>query len=228
MLDLTRFDAATGALCVDGTTSGYYWKKSPTNSSIFILHLEGGGWCYDVASCTKRCGPTASPFQWNPLCSSKFWPSTLTVEGLLEPQDSPELASANKAYVKYCTSDAHMGFGESDGRLFRGARVVRAVIEDLVNRRGLGRSPRKDLLLFGGSSAGARGAMVHLDYVHEMMGNSTVASNVDVIGFLDSPLWIDIPPYPSSSFVGFNVTTAGVFAQANVTHLGFQSVRAAL
>lgn len=65
-----------------------------------------------------------------------------------------------------------MGDAAAFGLQFRGGAVVRAVLADLVRRRGLGRRglagapPR---LLFGGVSAGSRGAMVHLDYVKEML-----------------------------------------------------------
>ena len=140
--------------------------------------------------------------------------------------------------MPYCTGDAHMGNAKTaDGWYYHGANVVREVLKNLVAQHGLGarRNGEKSLLLFGGSSAGARGAMVHLDYVRSMLGDA--ARNVDVIGFLDrlvifminfsnnsdnsfdSPLWIDMAPY-QGEFPGFNVTTSGVWARANVTHLG--------
>ena len=68
------------------------------------------------------------------------------------------------------------------------------MLKHLVENKGLGSGlgGRRDRLIFGGASAGARGAMVHLDYVQEMLGEA--ASNVDVVGFLDSPAWIDKEP----------------------------------
>lgn len=64
-------------------------------------------------------------------------------------------------------------------------------------RHNLGASASKrDLLLFGGGSAGARGAMVHLDYVPQMIGSAS--ANVDVIGVLDSPLWMMADGYSNS------------------------------
>merc|ERR1712127_1072539 len=59
--------------------------------------------------------------------------------------------------------------------------------------------------------------MVHLDYVSEMLDSA--AGNVDVVGFLDSPAWIDVEPY-SSSFPGFPYITQHVHSYANVEHLG--------
>ena len=82
--------------------------------------------------------------------------------------------------------------------------MVQAVITSLVQNHGLGAralpgaytsNEKKQLLLFGGGSAGSRGAMVHLDYVTEMLAKAGAPSpdeSVAVVGFMDSPLWIDI------------------------------------
>ena len=111
-----------------------------------------------------------------------------------------------------------------EGWQFRGQRVVQAVLNDLVASRGLGRQTPgqkkgKTTIIYGGSSAGGRGAMVHLDYIKPMLG--TVGSNVLVYGLLDSPYWIDVPPFPipNSTFIGFANITKDVYKQANVTHL---------
>eukprot|EP00971_Amphidinium_carterae_P099110 1959720-Amphidinium_carterae.1 len=58
--------------------------------------------------------------------------------------------------------------------------------------------------------------MVHLDFIHTMLGVWT-GGEVDVVGFLDSPLWLDMPPLQSSGFPGFNETCMGVYSYANVT-----------
>jgi hypothetical protein len=93
------------------------------------------------------------------------------------------------------------------------------VLRDLVQSKGLGSGVggRRDRIIFGGGSAGARGAMVHLDYVKEMLGSA--AANVDVIGFLDSPVWIDKESF-QSGFPGFPYITQHVHSYANVQHLG--------
>ena len=60
------------------------------------------------------------------------------------------LQNANKVFVRYCTSDAHMGNAANWGRQFRGAEVVQAVLTDLVANKGLGSS--KAFMLFGGGT----------------------------------------------------------------------------
>ena len=50
-------------------------------------------------------------------------------------------------------------------------------------------------LLLSGCSAGARGAMMNLDYVSGILTAAGVAAGVvEVQGLLDSPLWVDVAP----------------------------------
>ena len=82
--------------------------------------------------------------------------------------------------------------------LARASRLESSLIFRLLPlRHNLGAdASKRDLLLFGGGSAGARGAMVHLDYVPQMIGGAS--ANVDVIGVLDSPLWMMTDGYSNS------------------------------
>lgn len=135
-------------------------------------------------------------------------------DGIFSPEleESP-LASAHKVLVRYCSSDAHMG-NRTDSVLgwhFRGAAIVEAVLADLIARQGLG-SVFATTLVFGGASAGGRGAMVTLDFVPALL-----PSNVRVLGFLDSPYWIDMAPYSGSGFVGFANMTQQAFVLGNMT-----------
>lgn len=213
-------DVNPAAICTDGTPATYYYKAAAAESasSTWLLYLDGGDWCYDAESCRKRCGDPSGPSD-DVLCGSIRHPETETLQGIFAPRDHEGLMNAHKVYVKYCTSDGHMGDGEGFGFQFRGKVVVQAILRDLVERRGLGNSSSgaRSRLIFGGGSAGARGAMVHLDYVSEMLG--VAGANVDIVGFLDSPAWIDIAPF-SSSFPGFAYITQQVHSYANVQHLG--------
>lgn len=70
---------------------------------------------------------------------------------------------------------------------FRGQAIVNAVLQDLLQLRGMGPGSR---LLFGGCSAGARGVMAQLDLVAQDM----FARGIEVRGMLDSGIWIDVQP----------------------------------
>ena len=102
--------------------------------------------------------------------------------------------------------------------------MVQAVLHELV-AQGLGGDARVHRLLFGGLSAGARGAMVHLDYIGKMLPLDDASRRlVEVRGYLDSAMWLDQPPLradPSAPwFHSLADSTRAVSLFANVTHLG--------
>lgn len=206
------------AVCVDGSPGAYYFAPgASTGASTWIVHLEGGGWCYDDESCSKRCPEDTSA----PLCSSKSFAETRELQGVFNADDAM-LQAANKVFVPYCSSDGHMGNNEKDPSKryrFRGAVILQAILRDLVASRGLAAKGTSHTIVWGGASAGARGAMVHLDFVASMVASAGGdTSALQVRGFLDSPLWLDLPSM-NPVFPGLNVTTAGVFSQVNITHV---------
>jgi len=92
--------------------------------------------------------------------------------------------------VPYCSSDGHFGNAYDDlvGFRFFGHEIIKAVIGSLTKDFFEG---ALDLVVFGGASAGARGAMVHIDYVSRLLKDAGVKK---VVGVLDSPLWVDKDP----------------------------------
>jgi len=218
------------AVCNDGSQAGYYFRRGQAGTHTWLIYLAGGNWCFDKASCLERCPPASvqKDFIGDVLCSSRKYPKTLEFGGVLAPSNpNSTLAHANKAYVMYCSSDGHMGDGEAWGLQFRGARIVEAVFRDLVKHNFLGRSAGyKDLVILGGVSAGARGAMVHLEYVPQFLAKAGATEEAQVIGLLDSPLWVDIPPMLKSGFYGFRKSCRNVRKFANVTHLGEECSKA--
>lgn len=204
------------AKCTDGSPAAYYFK--PGNTSTWIVDFQGGGWCYSADSCDTRCNESFD------LCSSTKWTSNVTESGLFHPSIDRVLAGATKVWIQYCTSDAHMADGSAFGYEFRGDRVFRAVFKDLVEKHGLGSGNQRHLLILGGQSAGSRGAMVHLDYVSDVLGDA--ARNIEVRGFLDSPLWIDLPTFPGGNAVNFATQASNLFAYGNIKNLGEECMAA--
>lgn len=207
------------AVCMDGTPAAYYWQPASSQESadVWIVYLEAGGWCTDKAACQARWDGSSDGYSVASnanLVSSRHYSATRTAGGLFYA-DSAILREANKVYLEYCTSDAHMGDTDgtdfydahvstgpvstwgwtdpNDGQFkpwqFRGARVVKAMINSLVTTKGLG-GRAGTTLLFAGTSAGGRGAMTHLDYVPQMMG-PTAAAHTTVYGFMDSIMHLD-------------------------------------
>lgn len=152
--------------------------------------MHAGYWCLGYDSCSGRA--QNEPDQ----VSSTGWGSSTIAGGIFSRDASQNpWSSANMAYVRYCSSDAWMGDTEAFGMQFRGQSIVTAALTDLLAFHGLAPGAR---LLFGGCSAGARGAMVLLDSVAHMMQ----PSGIEVRGMLDSAFWIDVQPNSDSALGG--------------------------
>jgi len=176
------------AVCNDGSPGAYYYAPSPSGSNQWLIYLEGGMWCWDQQSCQSRMQST--PFEM----SSTGWKSTQIVGGVFNSQSDNPFLTYNKVYLGYCSSDAWMGDVAASsatwGYAFRGQRIIEATIADLQARHGMAAGAE---VIFGGCSAGARGALVNLDYISSM-----VPTGSTVRGLLDSGLWVDVEPIDSS------------------------------
>jgi hypothetical protein len=96
-----------------------------------------------------------------------------------------------------------------------------ATVSALVANSGLGARTAlvasAQRLLLSGCSAGARGAMMNLDYVDDMLSAAGVPfGSVQVQGLLDSPLWVNVEPSTPHILPLANETRA-VFALVNAT-----------
>eukprot|EP00928_Gymnodinium_smaydae_P091501 TRINITY_DN75212_c0_g1_i1.p1 TRINITY_DN75212_c0_g1~~TRINITY_DN75212_c0_g1_i1.p1 ORF type:complete len:425 (+),score=83.05 TRINITY_DN75212_c0_g1_i1:38-1312(+) len=208
----------TGAKCVDGSIAGFYFRESPVGSSTWLILLEGGGSCVTTEGCARRCPRGTRSVH----CSSKEWPDSVPAHGMMNPRYL--FGDANQVFVKYCTSDAYLGNTKLQGRYFRGARVIHGVFKKLVSKYGLGSGKYgKEKVVLSGQSAGARGAMAHLDYIPEVLGEEA-AKNVELFGIFDSPLWTSLPPASGSNFIGFDAWCKDAYKAFNIRHLDSRCV----
>jgi len=202
------------AVCNDGSSAGYYFRAGAPGSADWLVFLEGGGWGYDAKSMADR-------FKKSPdLVSSKGYPPTASYKGVFAAT-TPRLAGVNAVYVKYCTSDGHAGSVSAAasplGYAFRGHDVVTAVFSHLVAARGLGGAPGTTVL-FGGASAGARGALFNLDRVKALLPSlvAAPANLARVGGLLDSCFWVDQQPL-APGVTPFMTQAADVVRVANAS-----------
>ena len=170
------------AICNDGSPSGFYFQPATTKPNNWILHLEGGWWCWDDKTCVGRANSSPG------MVSSKTWPSTRSPGGIfnVNAQDFPEWAGANLVYMPYCTSDAWAGDGEGvvNGTQwpFRGRAVVDAVFTTLFGRL---KTDAPQEVLFSGCSAGGQGLLYNVDQAHKIVADLT-PSGLRFKGFADS------------------------------------------
>ena len=75
-----------------------------TTPNKWIIHLEGGGWCYDEELCVSRTKTY--------LGSSKYWTSdTLDISGLFSDDCTinPYFCGWSMVYVRYCDGASFAG-----------------------------------------------------------------------------------------------------------------------
>lgn len=197
------------AICNDGSSAAYYHRVGMPGSRRWLVYLDGVGWCWDRESCAhpwQRAHGTSGVF---PRTAEELAPRAerFLYHGIFDPVHSP-LADAHIAFVKSCSNDAFMGdrspsqpvsepFELRDPELgwhFRGRRIVEAVFQDLRRHTGLG-TQLGDRVIFGGCSAGARGALVSIDRI---ASSESIVGKAGVIGLLDSGLWVPISPKTTS------------------------------
>lgn len=156
------------AVCNDGSPAAFYWRPGFGNGNTsYVVHLQGGAWCTDQASCLDRA--TSSP----DLVSSNGYPATSDHSlGLFSTNSSLNRGwyNANMVYVMYCTSDSWSGNATATfaGQLwrFQGRRVIEAVFEKLRDSYGLDRASQ---VLLSGCSAGGQGVIVNVDHVQNIL-----------------------------------------------------------
>ncbi len=80
-----------------------YTPGTGVGATKWIVHLEGGGWCYNEDDCVSRSKTS--------LGSSKFWPENATFAGFLSDNKdvNPNFYTWNVAYVKYCDGASFAG-----------------------------------------------------------------------------------------------------------------------
>lgn len=221
------WDSYHDAVCNDGSPGAFYFQNAtdPAKAHLWMVYLEGGGWCYDDETCYTRMSQSPSLTSSQNHDGSARWPMQMKMSGIFDsdPERNP-WAGANLVQIGYCSSDMWVGnvvandtpltnlenaLG-NNGWNFKGQRIIQATMAVLAAEYGMGEVPNTRLL-FGGCSEGASGAMFNLDYLGSM-----VPLGVQVRGFLDSPLWVEMQPLPPDVLPLENQTMA-VFDLVNAT-----------
>jgi hypothetical protein len=216
--------AARGLVCNDGTPTGYYIRRgSGGGSNRWLIHLEGGGFCYDVASCDQR------QIDLPRFMTSGGWAATMPGDGAQSASAfwNPDFHDANHVYLPYCSSDAWSGDREASadtgGRHFRGGAILRAVIDELTDPAA---TPAPNLaeadeVLFSGTSAGGIGVQANLDWLSARLPGATVRGLNDAGWFPDvDPYDADLVPLRDQLLLGYAYWEAAVDASCAAAHPG--------
>ena len=164
-----------GAVCLDGSAPGYYFRRGTgANSNKFLVILQGGGWCRGtsgkaLAACAARARTR--------LGSSKSWPSTIKGANIYSSDCklNPAFCSWSVAYLYYCDGTSFSGdhtepmpVGDAAGSkvYFRGRRILEAHIAHLLGPRGMAAATS---VVLSGHSAGGLAVYLHADYVRSLL-----------------------------------------------------------
>ena len=199
-----------GGKCLDGTQAGFYFRPG-LNPSLFVINLEGGGYCATEGLCNVRAGTD--------LGSSSSWPdqptnAKLDKNILLNEKcaRNPDFCDATTVYIPHCTADIHIGTrteasAETWGYIFDGYHNFKAIIEILISNYGL--EDATNVLLTGVSTGGVA-VYYNLDYLADRLPSATVKGAPIAGWYLPGPHPTDPSPmYVFSDYQNFASGTNG-------------------
>ncbi|KAJ9466999.1 Pectin acetylesterase 8 [Diplonema papillatum] len=157
---------ADGAMCLDGGPAGYMFGAAgaAANTNDWMIHFEGGGWCYDPRDCYHRASTA--------LGNSTNWPTAERAFGLMSSNCSvsPVFCNYNHVKMKYCDGNSFAGNADEpmvyNGTklYFRGKRILDATLSHLARLQNLSNAEN---VLLTGCSAGGLATYLHVEYVHD-------------------------------------------------------------
>lgn len=181
----------TGAMCSNGSPYKFFVRRVPHTSNT-IFYFEGGGACWDYATCSGQAGMLGATNldgirdgyvqDLNLLNFSSLSSIASTAQSPLifshHPWDRYKTGNWNVVYVPYCTGDIYVGdktqvykdpLGEQDDIVYHhnGLRNVQAVVSWVKNNL---RKPTQ--LAVTGCSAGGMGALLNYSKVAQDMDTS--------------------------------------------------------
>lgn len=166
--------------CSDGSAFTFFVR--PGNPELVHFYLEGGGACWDGATCDVTGQPTYSP-----VVNETDGQSTNGVFAF-HREDNP-LRDYTTVFVPYCSGDVHLGdraaeytaTGEGGERTFtiehRGLANARSAMDWLEEHLG---SP--DAVFVSGSSAGSIPSPIYASWLAEAWPDARVTSLGDGAG----------------------------------------------
>jgi hypothetical protein len=193
---LVLFPTGTTALCLDGSSAGYYVRRGRgLGASTFLIELEGGGWCTSNADCLARASTA--------LGSSKSWPPTGSPDGPMgdgsfglfsnDCSINPHWCDATMIHGNYCDGASFAGHRDAPiavngtNIFFRGRDILDATLAAAIANEGLATAAA---VMLKGCSAGGLATILHVDYVSELL-HTQVRPDLPVLGVPDAGYFLD-------------------------------------
>ncbi|KAK6782775.1 hypothetical protein RDI58_020571 [Solanum bulbocastanum] len=190
-LTILQTAVAKGAVCLDGSPPAYHLDRgSGTGLNNWVISVEGGGWCQDVAQCLLRKNSKYG--------SSAKMENQVFFSGMLsnEQKFNPEFYDWNRVFVRYCDGGSFTGDVEAidpgTGLHYRGERIFKAIMEELL-AQGMNKSK---YAILSGCSAGGLTTILHCDNFKILLPNS-----VKVKCFSDAGYFVNIEDISRKPFI---------------------------
>jgi len=224
---LTLVDqAARGAACLDGSPPGYWMRRATVaaDAARWVIHAQGGGWCYDDALCAARAkGRIGSSASWGATTSCYG-----SCDGILSANatSNPDFAGWNAVFLGYCDGTSFSGnrSGTSPGGLhYRGRANLDAVLDHMLALEGGGLGAATDVVFTGGSAGGLT-VNLQLDHVADRLAEARAARAaaappsqpappaLKLRGLADAGLFLDHAAYGANGSSVYTPQMQGLFA----------------
>lgn len=185
------------ALCNDGSPAVYVVRPGiAPGRDRWLVHLDGGGACFDLATCTQRWNSDGGGGPRRNMGSGAYtqaWADDEVWSGILstDADENPLFHDATHVKIMYCSSDlwggdkaAVAGADDTSQWHFRGRAIVAAVIDEL---KAQGLDDAREIA-FVGTSAGGFGVYNNADDVAAM-----VPADARYVAIADAGYFIDYP-----------------------------------
>ncbi|XP_048437473.1 pectin acetylesterase 8-like isoform X1 [Pyrus x bretschneideri] len=189
-ITLVENAVAKGAVCLDGSAPAYHFDKGfGAGINNWLVYFEGGGWCNTVATCLDRSN--------NSFGSSTKMEKIMSFSGVLsnKQKTNPDFYNWNRIRVRYCDGSSFTGDVEAvdpaTNLHFRGARVFRAIMDDLLAK---GMKNAQSALL-SGCSAGGLASILHCDNFRSLLPVDTKVKCVPDAGYFINARTVSGSPY---------------------------------
>ncbi|KAL3619629.1 hypothetical protein CASFOL_034541 [Castilleja foliolosa] len=168
-----------GAVCNDGSPAAYYYSPGfGEGATNWLIHLNGGGWCFSDAGCMGRFKDGTGSSKNNP--QTNYFGAVTSAN----QSENPDFYNWNRVMVVYCDGSSFMGITDHPNVASRGARIFDAVMEELL-QKGMATATNA---VFSGGSAGGLAALLHCDGYRALLpASSRVKCVIDSGFFIHAP-----------------------------------------
>ncbi|GJP82627.1 hypothetical protein CLOP_g12862, partial [Closterium sp. NIES-67] len=186
---------AVGAVCLDGSAPGFYYRKGyGSGRNNWVLFFEGGAWCSSHHACAHRATTILGSSALF-LPAEEMETTERGMKGMFSANRTinPDFYNWNAAFFPYCDGGSFSGDREhipvpNGAPLYlRGRRVADLLLKHLIDRMGLAQAHQ---VVVAGCSAGAVAVLLHCDRIRAAL--EAIAPSISVRCIADSSMFLDL------------------------------------